>query len=203
MDIQFQEFIEKLKRDGIASAEIEAARVNLEAETKAKEIVEAAQKKATIILETAKETALHTTNAGIAAIEQASRNLLISFKVEIEELLKKIVLKDETEVYDKDLLKKIIPKVIEGFVLKSGSVDVVLNEKDLSSLSKWAQKELSLEISKGIEIKAGKSVGTGFRIREKDGSAYYDFSASAVTEALCGYLNPVLAGILKDAVKEA
>ncbi|MDR3259239.1 MAG: hypothetical protein LBT51_06440 [Fusobacteriaceae bacterium] len=202
MDIQFQEFIDKIKKDGIASAEEEAARVHLEAETKAKEIVEAAQKEAINIVQKAKETALHTEKAGIAAVEQASRNLIISFKSEIEELLKKIILKDVTEVYDRDLLKKIIPKVIQGWISKAGSIDVILNEKDLTSLSKWAQKELSDEINKGIEIKMGKNIGTGFRIREKDGSAYYDFSASAVTEALCGYLNPVLAGILKDALKE-
>jgi len=41
----------------------------------------------------------------------------------------------------------------------------------------------------------------GFRIAEKDGSAFYDFSAEAVAAMLSAHLNPKVAEILKNAVK--
>ncbi|MDR1834189.1 MAG: hypothetical protein LBQ96_00080 [Fusobacteriaceae bacterium] len=203
MDIQFQELIEKIKKDGIESAQAEAAQVIQDAETRAGEIIAAAEKNAGEIVRKAKEEATHSEKAGIAAIEQASRNLLLSFKGEIEGLLQKIILRNTTEAYDDKLLKTMIPKVIAGFAAGGKSVDVILDEKECAGLQEWAKTALASEIKKGVELKAGKNIGTGFRISEKDGAAYYDFSAVSVSEALSEYLNPVVADILKKTAGEA
>jgi V/A-type H+-transporting ATPase subunit E len=78
---------------------------------------------------------------------------------------------------------------------------VILNENQLKSLENWARGALQAEIAKGLEIKAGKNLAAGFRVALKDGSAYYDFSAPAVAEALAAYLNPRIAEIVKGEVK--
>jgi V/A-type H+-transporting ATPase subunit E len=201
MDIQLQEFIEKVKKDGIEQASEEAARIKSGAEAEAKRIVEAASKEAAGIVEKGKQDAERFEKAAEAAVGQASRNLILSFKGEIETILDKIIAKNAQTALNDDALKMLIPEVVKGLSSGKDTVDVILNETQLKSLENWAKGALSAEISKGLEIKAGKNLAAGFRVALKDGSAYYDFSAQAVADALGAYLNPRLAEIVKDSAK--
>ena len=58
------------------------------------------------------------------------------------------------------------------------------------------------KIAAGIEIKAAAELANGFRVAEKDGHAYYDFSAESIAESLALSLNPVMAGIVADALQQ-
>lgn len=198
MDIQLQELIEKIKKDGIESAGEEAAKIKSAAEAEAKRIIEAAKKEADEIVSKGKNEAERDRKAGVAAVEQASRNLILAFKSEIEELLRKIIARETSKSYDDDVLKAAIPEVVKGW---AGGVNVILGESRLRSLEGWSKSALSAEISRGVELKAGKNLSGGFRIGEKDGSAYYDFSAEAVAEQLASYVNPKLAETLKSAAR--
>jgi V/A-type H+-transporting ATPase subunit E len=201
MDIQLQEFIEKIKKDGIEQASGEAARIKAEAEAEAKRIIDSAVKEAASAAEKAKQDAERFEKAATAAIGQASRNLILSFKGEIEALLNKIVVKNTQAAFSDDTLKALIPEVVKGLSSGKETVDVILNESQLKSLESWAKGALSAELAKGLELKAGKNLAAGFRVALKDGSAYYDFSAPAVAESLAAYLNPRLAEIVKNEAK--
>jgi V/A-type H+-transporting ATPase subunit E len=199
MDIQLQELIDKIKREGIETAGADAARIKAEAENEAKKIVEAARKEAESIISKGKADAERSEKASVAAVEQAVRNLVLSFKTEVEALLGKIVSRETSKTYNDDILKQVIPEVVRGWLANKGPVNVILDESELKSLGDWSKSALAAEISKGVEVKLGK--GRGFKIEEKDGSAYYDFSASAVADALADYVNPKLAEILKTSAK--
>ena len=80
MEIQLQELIEKIKRDGIEAASTEASQLKTQAETEAKRIVEGARKEAEAIVAKAKADAERFEKAGIASGGQASRNLVLAFK---------------------------------------------------------------------------------------------------------------------------
>jgi len=45
-------------------------------------------------------------------------------------------------------------------------------------------------------------VADGFRVSEKDGHAYYDFSAASIAASLALFLNPVMAAIVADALRQ-
>ncbi|MDR2660013.1 MAG: V-type ATP synthase subunit E [Spirochaetaceae bacterium] len=199
--IQLQEFIEKIKKDGIEQASAEAAGVKAEAQAEAKRIIGTAVKEAAAATDKGKQDAERFEKASNAALQQASRNLILSFKSEIEAILNKIIVKDTQAALNDDALKTLIPEVVKGLSAGKDTVDVILNEKQLKSLEAWAKGALTTEIAKGLELKAGKNLGAGFRIGLKDGSAYYDFSATTLADALAAYLNPRLAEIVKDSVK--
>lgn len=201
MDIQLQEFIEKIKKDGIEQASGEAARIKAEAEAEAKRIVEAAVKKAEAATEKAKQDSERFEKTALAALGQAYRNLILSFKGEIEAVLNRIIIKNIQAVFSDDTLKTLVPEVVKGLSSGKDTVDVILNESQLKSLEGWARGALQAEIAKGLEIRAGKNLAAGFRVALKDGSAYYDFSAPAVAGALAAYLNPRLAEIVKSETK--
>jgi len=71
----------------------------------------------------------------------------------------------------------------------------------LSRLKSFFTEKLSGELNKGVELKSSRKLTSGFHISNKDGSAYYDFSADAVVEMLSAYLNPKLAEIMKSSTK--
>jgi len=203
MEIQVQELIDKIKKDGIESASEEAARIKQKADTEASQILETAKKEAADILAKGKQDAERFEKAGVAALEQASRNLILAFRGEIQALLDNIVAEQVGKAYGDEVLKAVLPDLIKSWATKGGndSPAVLLPEASLKKLSDYFKGKLSAQLKKGVELKPDKNLEGGFRIAEKDGSAYYDFSADSVAELLSAYLNPRLAEILKTSAK--
>ncbi|MDR0623160.1 MAG: V-type ATP synthase subunit E [Treponema sp.] len=202
MDIQLQELIDKIKKDGIESASDEASRLKAQAEAEAKRIVETASKEAEAIISRAKVDAERSEKAGIAALEQASRNLVLAFKAEIQALLDKIIAQGVSASFGEDTLKALLPDLVKSWAAKGpDDLALILPEGQLGKLRGYFNEKLAAELKKGVELKSDRNLGAGFRIASKDGSAYYDFSAEAVAELLSAYLNPRLAEILKTTAK--
>ena len=202
MDIQVQELIDKIKKDGIESASEEAARIKGEAVKEAGQVVEAAKKEAADIVAKANMNAERSEKAGIAALEQASRNLVLVFKGEIQALLNKIVAAELGKTYNDDVLKAVLPETLKAWPAKGvNSLSVLLSEASLQKLQSFFDGKLAAELKKGLELKSDSSLAAGFRIAQKDGSAYYDFSADSVGELFSAYLNPRLAEIFKSSTK--
>ncbi len=204
MDVQLQELIDKIKKDGVATAESKAATIIADAEKKAATIIADAETKAAGLVKTAKAETERLEKASIDAISQAGRNLLISFRDGITTELSALIKAETAKAYNADMLKTVIPETIKKWVEKNDaeSVSVLLSEKDLATLESGLQSALKAEIAKGLEVKSDASLSAGFRIGVKDGSAYYDFSSEAVAELFSAYLNPRTAQILKSAVSE-
>jgi len=203
MEIQLQELIDKIKKDGIESASAESARLKQEAEAEAARIIAAAQKEAAEIVSRGKADAERSEKAGVAALEQASRNLILTFKGEIQTLLDKLVAQETASAFSEDTFKNALPEILKAWASKSGSdaLDLLLPAGELKKLQSWFNEKLTAEIKKGVELKSDRNLGAGFRIANKDGSAYYDFSAESVAQLLSAYLNPRIGEILKTAAK--
>ncbi|MDR2499478.1 MAG: V-type ATP synthase subunit E [Treponema sp.] len=202
MDNQFQELIDKLKKDGMDAASKEADCIKTQAEEEAKRIVDAARREADAITAKAKADAERTEKAGVAAIGQASRNVVLTFKTEIQGVLDKIVAQETGSSLNDETLKSVLPDILKGWAAQKGdSLDLILEEGQLKKLSSYFNDKLAAELKKGVELKPGRNLAAGFRIAGKDGSAYYDFSADSVAELLSAYLNPKLAEILKESAK--
>ncbi|WP_461256350.1 V-type ATP synthase subunit E [Treponema sp. R80B11-R83G3] len=198
MEIQVQELIDRIKKDGIKAATEEANKVKAEADTEARRIVETAKKEADELLERAKQDAARSEKAGIAALEQASRNLILAFKDEVQALLNKIINEKVSANYNEDVLKTALPELIKSWADKSGTdLAVILPESELSKLQGYFNDRLREELSKGVELKSNRKLACGFHISNKEGSVYYDFSSEAVAKQLSAYLNPKLAELLK------
>ena len=201
MDVQLQELIEKIKKDGVGAAETSAAAIIADAEKRAAAIIAEAEKKAEDAEKKAKIEADRLEKASIDAIKQAGRNIILSFRDGITAELSAIVSEETVKVYNADMLKTLIPEVIKSWTANTdaSSVAVLLTEKDLKKLSSEFTAALKAEIAKGLVIKSDATLEAGFRIGSKDGSAYYDFSAESVAGLFSAYLNQKTAAIMKDA----
>lgn len=204
MDIQLQELIDKIKKDGVASAEAQAAEIVKAAEEKAKSIADEAEKKSNDMIKNAKAEIARLEKASEDALSQASRNMLLTFRESLVQELDRLI-KDETEkAYSQETLKKLVPETVKAWSRNADAseLSVLLSEKDLKNLEAELKGALKAEIAEGLEIKSDKSVSGGFRIGVQNGVAYYDYSAESVADLFSAYLNPRVASIMKNAVKE-
>lgn len=201
MDVQLQELIDKIKKDGVASAESSAQKIISEAEKKAASIISEAEEKADGIIKNAKIETERMEKASEEAIAQAGRNLIISFRDSVTKELSGLVQEETEKAYDKDMLKKLIPETVKAWAANNEAKDitVLLAPKQLKELQSDLQSALKAQIAKGLELKPDTSISAGFRIGTKDGAAFYDFSADEVASLFSAYLNPKTAQIMKDA----
>ena len=201
MEIQLQDLIEQIKKDGVASAELEAEAIVKAAKAEAAKIISDAQVQADKILLNAKNENDRMVKSSEDAIRQAGRNLLISFRESVARELKAIVSENVTAVYSSENFVKLIVKAVECWAGNPDSEDitVILNEEDLKSFEEGLLAELKANKLKGITLKANNNFDGGFRIAAKDGGAYYDYSAEAVVDMLSSYLSPKVTALMKEA----
>ncbi|MBC6713685.1 V-type ATP synthase subunit E [Treponema sp. Marseille-Q3903] len=204
MDVQLQELIDKIKKDGVTAAEAKAAEIIESANKKAESIIAAAQEKSSEIVKKSKAETERMEKASEEAITQAGRNMLLSFKDSLIKELDSLILSETTAAESKTVLEKLVPETVKAWSKNADAseLSVLLNEKDLKELEKSLTASLKAEISKGLEIKPDKTLSAGFRIGVKNGAAFYDYSAESLAEMFAAYLNPKVAALLKNAAKD-
>ena len=205
MDVQLQELIDKIKKDGVVTAEAEASKIVEASEKKAEGIIADAQAKAAEIIKNAKAETERMEKASEEAIIQAGRNMLLSFKDSLIGELDGLIKAETEKAESKEVLTKLIPETVKAWAKNADAseLSVLLSEKDLKILESALTSELKAEVSKGLEIKPDKTLSAGFRIGVKNGAAYYDYSADSLAEMFAAYLTPKVAALLKTAAKDA
>lgn len=203
MDIQLQELLEKIKRDGVESARAEAARIVAEGEAAKRARVEEASREAKAIVEKAKAEAARAEESGRAALAQASRDLLLAFRGSLEGILAKAVSSETKAAYGPEVLAEAIPAAVKALAAggSESGLAVLLPPQELRKLEGRFAGLLSEELKKGVELKPYADLDAGFRIAERGGAAYYDFSAEALAELFAKHLNARLAETLRSAAK--
>ena len=201
MEIQLQELIDQIKKDGVNTAEAEAQKIIENAKAEAEKIIADAESKARDIAAKSKADNERLIKVSEDSIRQAGRNLLISFRESVNRELKAVVSEKLSEAYTPESLTKIILSVIEAWTKNTdaGDISVLLNSDDLKSLEEGLLKSLKQRLISGVTLKANDDFMGGFRISEADGSVYYDYSAESVVEMLSTYLNPRVTALMKEA----
>ena len=205
MDVQLQELIDKIKKDGVTAAEKEAAKIIADAGKKAEGIIKDAEAQAEQIKKDAKAETARMQKASDEAIVQAGRNMLLSFKDSLVQELDGLIQAETAKSLSKDTLKKLVPETVKLWAKNADAseLSVLLSDKDLKALESSLTTALKTEIKKGLEIKPDKTLTAGFRIGVKNGAAFYDYSAESLAEMFAAYLNPKVAGLMKVAAKDA
>lgn len=130
-----------------------------------------------------------------SSLQQASRDVQLSLKKAILSQLDALLVKTVEKGFEGKDLVTLIEKVVTS-VGDSASKQVQLSEKDFSALAAQLKTQLQKSLKEGLEIKAVDSVSSGFRLAEKDGSGFYDFSAEETAALLKPFLSPAIADIV-------
>lgn len=201
MEIQLQELIEQIKKEGVEAAQAEAEAILTAAKAEAEAIVAEAKAEADKRLLAAKAENDRMVKSSEEALRQAGRNLLISFRESVTRELGALVGEQVSAVYASDALADIIVRAVENWVNKPDAeeLDVILNERDLKALEDTLLSRFKEKALGGITLKASNRFDSGFRIAVKDSGAYYDYCGQAVCDMLANYLSPKVTALLKEA----
>ncbi|MCF0228483.1 MAG: hypothetical protein HUJ76_02155 [Parasporobacterium sp.] len=180
MELQIQDLVTSIRKEGIDAANAEAEVIISEAKKKAEEIVAAAKAEAVNVKNAAeKEIAILRESAAISA-DQAKRDAMLSFKAEVEAQFRKILSAKTGTVLSGDALGTLIKAAVVG-------EDVSAYAAEVAQVSDSLKAELADEISKGLELRPSKGIQAGFRIAAKDGSGYFDCTDDEIMQMLMPY----------------
>ena len=174
MEIQIQDLVQSIKRDGIEEAKKEAETIISAA--KAEEIIAASKAEA----EKNIENANREIESSKALIKQAERDAVLSVKKELEQLLERIL----AEKVSKDLSEKSLAALITAAI---GNEDPSKYAVEIDETKAALKSVLAKQIEKGLEIRPVKGM-SGMKLSCKDGSGFYDFSDEEIAALLRPFL---------------
>ena len=198
MDVQLQELINKIREEGVQSAEEQAAEIIAKAEERAKGIISMAEERAGEITAVAAEEAKRIERTGKDALAQAGRDLLLNVERRLEALFTTVTAEAVADTLSGGILEGAVLKAVEG-MSGSAKLDILLPSRDLREVETALRERLSEKLRSGYEVRPFDGITAGFRISEKDGSSYWDFSAEGIALVLSELLNPRFAELLKNA----
>ncbi|HOX30808.1 MAG TPA: V-type ATP synthase subunit E [Spirochaetales bacterium] len=200
MDIQLQELLDKIRSEGLDAAQKESSRIVGEAESKRAAILAEAEKEAKALRAKAEADAARAEESGKAALSQAARDLIIAFRDGIAGCLAAIVKAEVAAAYGPEVVAEALPHVLKAMAA-GGDLELLLPPEQAKKLDARLLERLSAELKRGLSIRPFPGLDAGFRIAEKGGAAYYDFSAAELSELLARRLNPRLAEAVRSAAK--
>lgn len=173
MELQIQDLVSSIKKDGIDSANQQAAAILADARKQADAIIAEAKSQADKLRDDAKaEIDVFKTSA-----QQAKRDAVLAFRQEIQKEFEKILAADVGKALDQQTLARLIQAAVQGEDVSGYAVEV-------GQVTDGIRQQLAQELKNGLEIRPSKKVGAGFRLAAKDGSGYFDCSDQEIAEML-------------------
>ena len=180
MELQIQDLVSSIRKEGIEVANAEAESILAEAKKKADSLIAGAKAEAQQYKDGAeKEISILRESAAVSA-EQAKRDAVLAFKTEVQGEFEKILAADISKELKGEGLGKLIRAAVEGEDLSAYTAEV-------AEVSDSLKAELAEEIKAGLVLRPTKNVQAGFRLAAKDGSGYFDCSDQEIMEMLMPY----------------
>jgi V/A-type H+-transporting ATPase subunit E len=202
-DVQLKELIDTIQRDGVDKARREGDELLAKAREQAAAMVADARGQAEALLAGARREQERLELSGRASLQQASRDLMLQVRKRLETLFAALLKeKAGTALHDQAVTGAIAAMIANWTPERQKQFELLLPPDQFEAMAKALRQALAGTIAAGIEIKAAADVTDGFRVAEKDGHAYYDFSAASLAENLAVFLNPLMARIVADALKQ-
>ena len=175
MEIQIQDLVQSIRKDGIEEAQKQADAIIAAAKEQAAQIVAASEDQARKNIETAEREI----ESSKALIKQAERDAVLSVKKELEAMLSKITAEKVSGGLSDESLAKLILAALNGENPADYAVEVNAAKSGLKAA-------LAAEMKKGLEIRPVK--GNVLRLVAKDGSGFFDLSDTEIASLLKPFL---------------
>lgn len=202
MNIQVKELIDKIKNEGIISAESEAKKIIHDAEEKAALIIKKAEAEANSYKLQAGNEIKKREAASREVLKQAARDILIGLEKQIIKQFEAIIGESVGAALSPALTEKLILDLVAAWSDKGAAgIQIVLSSAAAKEMGSGLKAKLANRFKQGVEIVPSPKVAKGFRIGGFDG-ALYDFTGEGIAEIFAEALTPELAETLKEALGE-
>ncbi|MEM9668720.1 MAG: hypothetical protein AAF950_07310 [Pseudomonadota bacterium] len=219
MSSGINELIDRLRKDGVAKGEEDAAAIVRQAKAEAAAIRASAQDDAQLTRDTARKEADAFRQAGEEALSVAFRDAILTLKTELADRFRTDVDRLVShEMKDPEFLRRIILELVgqvRPHVETDGPVEVIvprvaigldelrdnLDELDKGPLTEFVRGVTGDLLRDGITLTQSDDVTAGARIYIEEDEVTVDLSAQAVSGMLSQHLQPRFRAILEGVVK--
>lgn len=202
MEEQLQSLLDRIRSEGVERAEAEAATIVQQAEDRARATIEEAQAEAERIRRRAQEDADAALQRGEKALEQASRDLLLTLQRRIEAVLRQSLRENLAEALTPQTVAEMLVRLADAYAahdMNESRVDVLLEPEDRERLAALVMQDYRGLVNQGLTLRTDEKLDKGFRVSFAEDELYHDFSLQALADALA----PVLKGPLAEIVLRA
>ena len=182
MELQIQDLITSIKKEGIDVAQKEADVIVTNAKREAESIVEEAKNEAKRIKENSEKEIEVLKNSAVINAQQAQRDAVLSFKSEVQKEYEKILAADVRSALSDETLAKLITAVL-------AEEDMSLYSVEVAEVSETLKAQLADKMKNGLEIRTSKEIKAGFRLNSKDGSGYFDCTDEEISKMLMPFFS--------------
>ena len=198
---ELQALLDRISEEEIKKAEAQCEKILSAAKTEAAEIVASAKSEAEAQKAAAQKESEMLLEKGKESLRQASRDLLISLRSELEKRVTRTVENLMSATMSGPALAELIAKVIVGFKKSDGSVDdlkILLSADEFATLENQVKAALAEDIKQHCELAPLPGITGGFKVVFKENGIVYDFTDKSLAESICGSVTPKLAAILSE-----
>ncbi len=200
MSEDIQALIEKINEDGIKVAQEKALQIENQANLHALGIIKKAEENAEKIIRQAQERIAKDQKRNKALLIQASRDMLLNLRKEINDMLQKVINYQVKQSMPEEAVRNAIVEFIKNENKKhEGQIIVSVNKDDVEALGKTIILKLKENIKKEVVLRPTEDISAGLTISFDSGKSCYDFSDKAVAEYIGNYLKPKLNELLEKA----
>jgi V/A-type H+-transporting ATPase subunit E len=193
-----QALMERIQKDAVDKAELEANAIISKAKEKAAAIVKAAEDEAKAKLEQADKDAEAFTERSGRTLEQAARDLLLSVGKNLEKMILDLLSLQIEKSLDESTVKNMLLTIAKSY---SSDIEIDFSEADAKILSSFVMGEFAKQLKAGVKVESDKGVKFGFRVKLDGGKVSHEFTEQAMAESLSALLRPQLAKIVNKAAQ--
>jgi V/A-type H+-transporting ATPase subunit E len=193
-----QALMERIQKDAVDKAELEATSIISKAKEKAAEIVKAAEQEAQAKLEQADKDAEAFTERSERTLEQSARDLLLSVGKNLEKMILDLLGLQVEKSLDETTVKSMLLSIAKSY---SSDIEVDFSEADAAKLTSFVMGEFAKQLKAGVKVESDKGVKFGFRVKLDQGKVSHEFTEQAMAESLSALLRPQLAKIVNKAAQ--
>jgi len=193
-----QALMERIQKDAVDKAELEATAIISKAKEKAAEIVKAAEDEAKAKLEQADKDAVAFTERSERTLEQAARDLLLSVGKNLEKMILDLLSLQIEKSLDETTVKSMLLAVAKSY---SSDIEIGFSDADAKKLTNFVMGEFAKQLKGGVKVESDKGVKFGFRVKLDGGKVSHEFTEEAMAQSLAALLRPQLASIVQKAAQ--
>ena len=182
MELQIQDLISSIKKEGIETANAEAERILAQARQQAAAIVAEATEQAEKIEAKSKNEIEILRESARANAEHAQRDAILSFKDAVQKEFEKLLTADIGKTVKDATLAKLISAALAEEDPANYAVEV-------AEVTEGLKSELAGKLKAGLEIRISNRADAGFRLAAKDGSGYFDCSDEQIAQMVMPFFS--------------
>lgn len=185
VELQIQDLVEALKKDGVEAAQNEADKIILEAKAKAEKIIADAKAEADTIIKKANDKVEILKDSARTSAEHAKRDALLFFKNSVKAEFENLLNANIDKCVDTKTLANLILAALNDDEPSKYTAEV-------NEVTEGLKSELAKELKAGLEIKANPNVRIGFRLTQKDGAGYFDCSDEELKKIMAPFFPEII-----------